>query len=419
MKKHFLKNISIGVLIFLLSAGAAESQGWLKKTEQAARAVRRAKQGMRISREATVIPTGPAPRFERMEEMLERALLAEEQKKIADRLARLQAGEVYRGRKGVFLRSTFQALADDLYRYSGTVFKINYEGQEEIYGVIAAHVIVRNKQSPRFVHKKFSARVYTNGKFITIPAEIVQVGTPGMLDIALVKFRPEDEDLFEPLPISPQEIADGNKVRRQGFAVGKVMYMPERPLLYKNDLFFCTRIPNMGKLCGTCGGAVVNEKNELVGIQIGVQTSILSDGIGYAAHAKFLEVLVAAYHNGGEALYPFELAGQTILSLRPDEYVSEIVLRTSDAKKIYRYDIDNKTEYTEIEKDIQHYGARYIELTVRRVNWKHVRKDEVLMDHSDAVVGAHLRTYVYDLQSQKIVSDSKYTVLKKHFFPHN
>ena len=431
IEKRCFTNIGVGVLGILLCAGAGYPQNWLQKTKQAVQSVRRAKQGQMSIHALTPTFSGqiaPAPlplsgasgpvgqaTFQSTE--LTQYLQTELAR--ADRLNRLQEGIVYQGEKGPFLRSTFLALSKDFFGYSGTIFKINYQGQEEIYGVIAAHVIVRNKQSSRFVHKKFLARVYAEGKFITIPAEIVQVGAPDMLDVALVKFRPEDEDLFEPLTISPQEITGLENVRRQGFILGEVTYMPKRYVRSNNELRFSSHVK--GKFSdgrpGFCGSAVVNEQNELVGIHTGSHYALFGEDSGFATHAKFLEVLVEAYHNGGNALYPFELAGQTILSLRPDEYISKMILSRADGTMIDCYSFNNKTSYEDIEKDIQHYGARYIELTVRRVNWKHVRKDEVLMDHSDAVVGAHLRTYVYDLQSQKIVSDSKYTVLKKHFFP--
>ena len=333
---------------------------------------------------------------------------------LADREARLNAGEIFRGRKGVILHSTFLALSDDLFGYSGTVFKTTYQGKEEVYGVIAAHVINRNKLEIRFVHKTFNARVYAEGKMITIPAEIVQVGAPGMLDVALVKFRAEDEDLFKPLPLSMQEVSDGDKVRRQGFVRGKVVYMPGRPLCENSEMMFASKVTgSQHGRPGFCGGAVINEQNELVGIHVGSQASFVTNDIGLAVHAKFLQVLVEAYHNGGEAFYPFKLGGQTILSMRPDEYISDVVLRDAEKKRITTYRSVDKTTYQDIEKELTTSSVRYIEFTVRRVNWKAVHHEEILEDHKHTLIHKNLVTYVYDLQEQKIISQSKYTKVKE------
>lgn len=371
-----------------------------------------------VQYEATAFPASVAPRFERMEELLERVMRAEQVKKLGDRALRLQEGKVYHAEQGAFLHSTFLAVSDDLYGYSGTVFKINYQGKEEIYGVIAAHVINRSKVDTRFVHKTFMAQVYTQGKMITIPAEIVQVGAPNMLDIALVKFRPEDEDLFEPLPLNTQEIMPGVPLRRQGFVGGKVVYMPERPLRDKNEILFSSQVidgPEKSR-SGFCGAAVVNQQNELVGIHVGSKGNARTEDTGFAVYAKFLQVLVEAYHHGGEVFYPFKLSGQTIVSLRPDEYISEVVLRNDERKIIYRYFMGYKEAYEIIERDIVRYSARYVEFTVRRVNWKNSHHAQILEDHENALVHKYLRTYVYDLQEQKIISQSKYTKLKDMLF---
>ena len=104
--------------------------------------------------------------------------------------------------KTPWVKGIFRAYPKDqltTHAYSGFVFKT--EG--EIFGVVASHAI-----SPDYTESElgpfFTARFLIDGQMVDIPAEIVQVSAPSMLDVALVKFRPEDEKLFYPFTLAAE-----------------------------------------------------------------------------------------------------------------------------------------------------------------------------------------------------------------------
>jgi len=308
------------------------------------------------------------------------------------------------------LRSTFQARQTGVDRtnfFSGTVFKTVYNGEKEIYGVVAAHSIA-DSPSELALHRHFTADVYANGKFVSVEAEVVQVGAPSLLDVALVKFRPEDEVLFRPLEISEVPVRFGALLESQGFAGNSSVNIPGRYTLDVTPVSLRTTMPfARDERPGLCGSAVVDADNRLVGIHTGSSYGRFSeqDDVGFATNAKFLNTLVEAYHNGGEAVFPFSLNGQKIVDLNVDEYISYVTLQDASGKNVWQKGFDSKFSYSKVKEALEIYAPRYIQLTVRRAHWDETHPD-VLVE----VRASHDRnrtTYTYDFEEQKITSVSK------------
>ena len=278
-------------------------------------------------------------------------------------------------------RSTFIALTQDEFELSGTVFKTTYDGKEEVFGVIASHAIASFKWNFSGVRRHFTAQVFVNGKPKEIKAEIVQVGAMEMLDISLVKFQPEDEKLFEPLVISPTQAVPEEWIETLGFMRGEEVSLPERPVVAISPISLRSYIQGtQSERLGLCGSAILNQRQELVGVHTGSTWGALQD-LGYATHAKYLNALVDAYHNGGEIFYPVEINGHIIAHLRPDEYISEVTILDEQGRKIVGHRFTNKFSFSYMKVLLEQYAPRYMDIKIRRSVWSRYYK-EILIEHS-------------------------------------
>lgn len=305
--------------------------------------------------------------------------------------------------KTPWIKGLFRAYPkDDLtgHSFSGFVVKIPYQGTTEIFGVVAAHSI-----SPDFTESAlgqfFTARVLDGGLIKDIPAEIVQVSAPSMLDIALVKFRPEDEKIFEPFALALQEPEVGEILQGIGFSHNQVAFLPQRRLLentlvsLRTDMLF-SRIDRPG----LCGSPVLNQAGEIVGIHTGstrMEANPVNDK-GFATKAVYLRALAEAYHRAdGKATFPLILGENKIVELEVDEYVSAVRIMDGAGEIIWRRAVHAKFPYNDI-MDVLPYG-RYIELDISRVGWT----GRFLMESP-----LNYRTVKYDLKKKKEVTSKSH-----------
>lgn len=309
------------------------------------------------------------------------------------------------------LRATFQAVetaAIPSNPFSGTVFKTVYNGEEEIFGVVAAHAIARSA-SDRALKRHFTVGMFDGEKVVEFPAEIVQVSSPSMLDIALVKFPPEVEKLFQPLRISEVPVKFGDVLSSQGFAGNTNIHISNRQITKVTPLSVRTTIPfSREERPGLCGSAVVNENHELVGIHTGSVYDRQDEmfDVGYATNASFLNTLVEAYHNGGVAAFPLILNGKKTISLNVDEYISYISFYNAEGKQVWQQGFDSKFSYSKVQEMLDIYSPRYIDITVCRAVWN-PEDPSVLFEHHTAAWDRSKTTYKYDFETQQIVSVSK------------
>ena len=268
--------------------------------------------------------------------------------------------------KAPWVKGIFRAYPKDqltTHAYSGFVFKT--EG--EVFGVVAAHTI-----SPDYTESElgpfFTARFLIDGQIIDIPAEIVQVSAPSMLDIALVKFRPEDEKLFHPFTLAEEEPSLGETLQGIGFSHNRVAFMPKRRLLentlisLRTDMVF----PRVDRP-GLCGGPVLNQNGEVVGVHTGSKRAV--EDIGFATKAGYLQMLVAAYRQQAQlqTLFPLRLGAHHVADLNVNEYVSAVNIQDENGNIVWRHSVSEKFPYNTILKQLPR--GRYIELDISRVWW--------------------------------------------------
>jgi len=278
------------------------------------------------------------------------------------------------GDRAELLPSVFQARPMEDFEtnfVSGTVFKTK---AGEIFGVVTAHTISQPKIG-FMLGKNFMADVFdaTSGKFVSLPAQIVQLTSPAMLDIALLKFRPEDEKYLSPVELSTHAPTWDDNLHSQGFSWGKAIYVPNRMFEGETPFSIRTSMTNSrSERRGLCGGALFDEEGRAVGIHTGSNFSdLLAEDFdtGYATKISFLEKLVEAYHNGGKATFSLTVENKKLLDLNIDEYITEVTLLDADNYQVFHLNFPYRFSYSRLHDAMTTYAPRYIDFTVHRVFW--------------------------------------------------
>ena len=243
------------------------------------------------------------------------------------------------------------------------------------------------------------ADVYNGKEFVSVPAQIVQLGAPGFLDMALVKFRPEDEKLFTPLAISAKNPTWADTFQTQGFSSQTPVYFERRVFMGDTPFSIRTNMPwPREDRPGLCGAAVLNSRDKLVGIHTGSsygQKEELDD-FGFLTPARFLNNLVDAYHHQGISRFPIEFNGQKMLELNVDEYITKVYLLGEDKKAKTMVPFPGKFSYRRFSDALETFSHAYVVFLVDHIFWD--PNNSYLIDFRYGFPG-HVKTYLYDVKN--------------------
>lgn len=301
--------------------------------------------------------------------------------------------------------------------FSMTVVKSKYQGKDEIFGIIPTHSLpsnYENADSKFGVTKKFQAQVILpNGSTELIPAEVVQSSAQSMLDLSLVKFKPENEKLLKPLEMSDISMKPKEKLFLYGEANGIPVSFDRE--VTSNSLISARtdmiKAPN-GQRQGFCGSPWLNMKGQVQAIHTG---SVEEENVSHGTHVSFVKKLIEAYHNGGKAEYDLMLDGHVLATLNVDEYISAFAIADNNFNIIYKEDgigvggwnpdgtqvkIFKKYSESRIRKAIKIPEAAYLILHSRTPYWNTENAAEPMLveDRSAASFDeSKLREHVYNL----------------------
>ena len=208
--------------------------------------------------------------------------------------------------------------------FSATAFFIEetYEGQKATWIVTAAHIIDDLGESNLFI------RLFMDDKFpVEIPVSVVAVGTAGMGDVALLKAEEELPSSIRPIPLAKTVPQIGEALRSYGFFDNGYHIVRNRRVLVSTPGRIITSF-EFGNLNrdGACGGPVINEHNELVGIHCG---SSAFKKESYVVPVSFLNDLLEAVHNHGIKERNLVVNGKIIGKININEYIHSIKLKRS------------------------------------------------------------------------------------------
>ena len=297
----------------------------------------------------------------------------------------------------------FQAMMPDNpgTRFSGTVFSVEYNGEKEIYGVVASHILAANDGTGYNVKKTFSAVFDNKGEPLSIPAEIITVSAPSHLDLSLVKFPAEYEKVLNPYSIG--KIESEKSVQTCGFNHGGAVHMTSCAIQNNRPYSIHINIPlPREERPGLCGSAVLNAEQELVGIIVGSTLAPWAEqDRTFVAPAAFLNQLVEAYHNNGQSSVSFLLQGTHSIRLNVNEYVTRVVLLDNARQPLYRYNVKERFSRTEMNEALKSFPqTRYLEVVTQTINWS--EDGSTLLKKKDRNFPPV--AYTYDLQSNQIIS---------------
>lgn len=298
---------------------------------------------------------------------------------------------------------TFLAVKDkpelDVPTFTGTLFEINYNGEKEVFGVIASHAIGLGA-----LGRNFTAVISQGGKRVQVPARVVQISARSFLDVSLVRLDLSHAPFVRALPLSKTPVQVGDELHSDGFEGDIITPVQGRFAVEIYPTFVRTTMPVVRRLrSGLCGSAVLNEGNELVGIHTGSTRSTESyhTDKGYFVPVSVLESLVKAYYNQGKGFVPFTIQGQTIAYFGVDEYIVDLELTNEDGKHIWHTSPEGKFSHTELANELkQRPEARYIHILTHRTFWDPT--GQVLMESRQEAHGTAKR-YMYDLKEKVLI----------------
>lgn len=315
-------------------------------------------------------------------------------------LPRLPAGQA-----NPLLVHTFQARAlgqEKTNFFSGTLVEVMYKGRKEVYGVVSAHALSRSA-ADYSLQRHLMVDVAIGGKFISVPVEIVQVGTPSLIDLALVKFPAEVEAQLRPLKISNRLPQYNENLISQGFASQQVHYVPERIFLKANPFSLQTTIPLARDVrVGFCGSPLVNQQGDLVGVHVGStygRYDELGDK-GFAVPAQWINRLVEAYHEGPYHRIPIEVNGHTVAVLGINDYITEVALFNHAGKQVFTHSFKHKFSYSKLQELIEIFSPAALELKVQHGYWDREHL-EFWVERSGYTGPDQAAVYRYDFNSRR------------------
>ena len=242
----------------------------------------------------------------------------------------------------------------------------------EIFGVIASHVLPESYYTfHSSLQRNFHVSVkQPDGSERLLDAEVLQISPRSMLDISLVKFSPEAEDLIHPLTVSDQAALVNEELLSPGFAAATPQ--TERRRVQKNSFLSVRTDQNLvGDRQGFCGSPLLDATGQVKAIHTGTKETKANPDISYGTHARFIRLLVEAYHNDGQAFYDLVIDGHTLAQLNVDEYISAVYLYDSNGKRLLQKNIEEKFSESLIRRALaDNPQTAYVQLTSRKAQWE-------------------------------------------------
>ena len=212
------------------------------------------------------------------------------------------------------LRETVSEFAGLAEPFTATSFVIaeELEGKKYLWGVTAAHIARLMSAFP-------AVWLEDNAPF---PVEFAAIGNAGMIDLALFQL-PEDWPHDIPaLKLSGETPKPGEKTYSFGFFNNDFFLVPHREIKEVTPNRLITSLEfNTTERGGACGGPILNQQGEVVGVHIG---SSDSKKISFAVPAAEIRRMLQAYHNKGQSLQPLLFNGQKIGDLNVNESIARI-----------------------------------------------------------------------------------------------
>ncbi len=287
--------------------------------------------------------------------------------------------------------------------FTVTIIKTEYEGSEEVFGVIATHVLPSDTlYAASSLQRSFHVQVpKADGTYITIPAEVVQISPQSMLDISLVKFPKEAEELLSPLELADTPAAINEILFSYGFADTAPSRF-RRTVTNNSFMGPRTDMSLTGLRYGYCGSPLLDALGKVKAIHTGTKEGKNGELVSYGTHVTHIRTLIDAYHNNGVKDYELTVNEHAIGKLAADEYISSIYLYDASGKRILTKNFEDKFSESFVVKALEeHPDAAYLQFTTRKALWVDEGNYPILKENrtrSDKTKEQHW----YNIETQQI-----------------
>lgn len=194
---------------------------------------------------------------------------------------------------------------------SAFVIEDNSNGETQLWGVSASHYL--------FSHPLWEDPLTHD----LIPLDFVAQGSFGFNDVTLFPLPKQMREQIEPLQLAQGPVQLGDNLHSVGYFDDAFQVEKNRLVKEVSPHRIITRLKVEDKLSreGACGGPVLNEAGEVVGMHVG---SSEPRKIGFVIPAEHIREALYAYHHQGKALHSLVFQGRALGSININEYVQSL-----------------------------------------------------------------------------------------------
>ena len=219
-----------------------------------------------------------------------------------------------------------------------------YQGQRYLWAVTAQHVA--DLIGPDI----YAHRTFEEGSTLRFPLKTAVKGNAGMADIALLEVPPELAELVRPISLAQQDAQPGDVLRSYGFFADDLRIVHNRRVLAvaPNRAITSFEFADYDR-SGACGGPVLNENNEVVGVHVGSSSNKKES---YVVPVSWLKNLLYAAHHNGIYEQDLVLNGRTIGTINIDEYIYSLNVKRNGAtvRSLVPWRMEFQVDYSQLEK---------------------------------------------------------------------
>ncbi len=250
-------------------------------------------------------------------------------------------------------------------RATAFVFQETYNGKKQLWGVSATHYSFKN---PALVGPSSNKEE---------DISFVAQGHSGFNDISLFPIPSDMQAQFIPLPLAKTSAQLGDTVYSAGYFEDKFHIEGNRTVVEKGSHNFVTSLKVEDKLCreGACGGPVLNEQGEVVGVHVG---SSQRRQLGFVIPVEHIYELLEALHHDGKFARPFFFKGRAIGTVNINEHITAIETWQGDrlVDNFLTYNKRHSLDYEHLEDVVNFSGADTVRFIIERTPFSMLAKDQ-------------------------------------------
>ena len=264
---------------------------------------------------------------------------------------------------------------------SAFVIQETYQGKQQLWGVSASHY-------------HFEKPVLTDPRTQQeIPISLLAQGSYGFNDITLFPIPESLQDLVTPLPLATQPVHEGEDLHSVGYFDEEFQLEEHRLVTQVSPHLIVTSLQVFDKLSreGACGGPVLNNKEEVVGIHVGSSDRRQT---GFVIPVEHIREVLRAYHHNGKAPHPLIFNGVKLGSINIDEYIRSLSIWKNNRmlQEIFPRQEHLSIDYAHLEKILDFSQADTLVLVLEQTPFSSEQPDQ----------STHYTTLTYKIEEHKI-----------------